>query len=79
MADVNITFTIPEAKVPSFRAGFLKVHPVPLDEETGEPTMGEAAWFKERVRKWVVVQVHIGNRQIAEEAVTPDPDDDVIL
>ena len=70
MADFTVTFTIPEDKLVEFSAGFLKRHPIPLDEE-GEPTMGPAAWFKQIMRNYLIKVYRSGKDIIATEAATP--------
>jgi hypothetical protein len=64
---MDITITIPNAKVPDFKAGFLKRYPVPLNEE-GLPAMTEAQWLK----TWIIQRLRFeyveGKKQLAADA-----------
>ena len=60
--------TVPDDKVAEFKVGFLKQNPVPLDEETGQPTMTENAWIKQSVID-MVYQIYLqGKDKLSREA-----------
>jgi hypothetical protein len=71
----SITFNIPDAKWPVFKKAFLEVHQVPVDHETGEPTMSETAWIKEWGRLMYVGVARQGLKRVRdkEHPVTENP------
>ncbi len=71
---VDIVLTIKDSKVDEFREGFLKQNPVPLDDETGEPTMGDLDWFKESIRLWALRIYKQGKMKLLQDTYDPDPD-----
>ena len=50
---MEITITIPDEKVDELQTYFLYNHPIPVNEETGEPEYTILQWFK----KWLYRQV----------------------
>jgi hypothetical protein len=65
---MDVTITIPNAKLNEFKTGFLKENPVPIDEETGLPAMTEIQWLK----AWIIGELKreyaSGKRRIAIES-----------
>jgi len=77
LPDIQITLTIPEAKVPVVQDGFLHVHPIPRNPQ-GVPSYGQVAWLRECIRRWVRDETARGIQAMNREAVTFDPDDEAI-
>ena len=50
---MKIEIEIPDEKVEELRTYFLYIHPIPIDEETGEPKYTILVWFK----KWLYKQI----------------------
>ena len=72
----QIIYTISDEKLAEFKAGFLKINPVPLDEE-GEPTMTEAEWIKEWGKLHFIKAYQDGKKKISREAA--EIEEDLIL
>ena len=77
MADVQITITIPEAKVAIASEGFLYLYSIPTDEETGVPLFTPRQWFKEVIRRWLRDQVARGLQKKTHDENPFDPDNDI--
>lgn len=72
----TLTFDIPDAKWPAFKEAFLESHNVPIDRETGEPTMSENAWVKEWGRLMYIAAARQGAKRVRDKAypVTFEPE-----
>ena len=67
----TITFTIDNAKVVDFKAGFLKEHPVPLDS-TDTPLYKDLVWIEMVIRKYAIGEYKHGKKRLAFEAAVAD-------
>jgi len=67
----SITFNIPDDKLPEFKLGFLKRHPVPLDIEDN-PIMIENQWIKEWGKQQYFQAYKTGKKQLAYESELTD-------
>jgi len=72
---MDITITIPNAKLDEFRSGFLITCPIPLVNaaESGDPPdmvpeMNDKAWLKKVIRLHLFDLYRQGKRQLAKEA-----------
>lgn len=54
-----------------FQLGYLKNNPVPVDEETGEPTMTVEEWIKTKMKNEIFALYKAGKNKIAEELAVP--------
>ena len=77
MADVVITLVIPDAKVAKATEGFFYIHPIPTDEETGDPLFTPKQWFKEWLRRKVRDEVARGLQKKNHEENLFTPDDSI--
>ncbi len=79
MADKSVTYTILDAKYDDFLTGFLKGKPnVETNKETGELEFTDNQWVKECGKRFFKRFYRIGKNKIADEANTPNIDDEVI-
>ena len=76
MADIVISLTIPEDKVPKASEGFLYINPIPKDPETGELLYTAKQWFKEwlRINLRNVVARGLQKKNHDENPFAPDND-----
>lgn len=74
---MQITFTIPDPKLPTLKEGLLYLHPVPVDE-LGQPLYTENAWLKEYIRQFVRDEVARGLQSKQKAEIEFDPDDTII-
>jgi hypothetical protein len=65
---VSVTFNIPDEKYAAFEEAFLECHNVPVDRETGEPTMSNRAWVKEWGRRMYVAAARQGAKRVRDKA-----------
>lgn len=70
---MKITHTIADNKIAEFKLGFLKFHPVPLDENSN-PIMSEGAWIKEWGKRKFMSAYKNGKSLLAMEASNPQTD-----
>lgn len=89
MADLTIQFTIPEAKIPIVRTGFLRVYPnIEREEPTefdadgiptapGELKYTDVQWLKEVIRRYVVSSTRRGLQAINNDNAVVELDDEV--
>lgn len=72
----SVTFTIPNEKYAAFLSAFLSCHPVPLDPNTGKPTMTDNQWVKEwgRLQYWDSYRLGLKRARDREHPVQPDPE-----
>ena len=83
LADVEITITIPAAKVQDFRTAFLVYLPIPTVEvydpnEPGvaiatEPKYGEKVWIKRCIIDWLKRCYRKGKIKISQQTTITDP------
>ena len=78
MADVVITLTIPEAKVPKASEGFLYMYPIPTDDD-GAPLLTARDWFKEWSRRHLRDVVARGLQKKNHDENPFDPDDNLVV
>jgi len=79
MADIVLSYTIPEAKVSTAMEGYLKVYPNLEKEEDGETLKyTDAQWVKEHIRRLVIRQIHRGLQLIANEGAIVETDDTIV-
>lgn len=71
MADTIITITIPEAKFPVVRNGFVKLRPIPLKED-GTNLYTPKRWIAECLADYLERIARQGQRELAAEAVNVD-------
>ncbi len=69
MADIIIS--IPNNKLAEFKLGFLKAHPVTLDEE-GNPTMSEIQWVRLWIKTGLISAYRRGKLKLASEGTVID-------
>lgn len=80
----EITFTIPDAKLPRIIAAMNGFFPVPQtntgteEEPVWEPEFTDGQWAKEAVRRWIVKQVQRWEKKAALNAVDVQPEDDIL-
>jgi hypothetical protein len=67
MADVNLTFTIPDAHVANAKTWYLAVNPAPEDW-AGTDTQ----WIKESIRLLILQQIRNGKRKTEDQGGPPD-------
>jgi hypothetical protein len=73
MAGLNITFTIPEAKVAEAVTALNGLYPKP-DDFVGNDNQ----WAKEVIRRWVRDQIARYEQKVAKDAIAFLPDDTII-
>ena len=81
--DVEITITIPAAKVPAFREAFLAYLPVPIEEiyDPNDPDVSlgtqpkytEKQWIRQSIIDWLFRYIRKGRIEIARLATVSDP------
>jgi hypothetical protein len=69
---MQITFTLDDAKVPQFTAGFLRAYPKP-----GDVLLTDLQWVKQRIRRQVNEMYNVGARELHYEA-NPFDDSDIL-
>ncbi len=74
----KITFTIDDAKLAEFKAGFLKKHPVPIDEDTEVPEFTDNEWLKEWGKRAYINAYRTGKKKIAQDTIAPVTDDNIV-
>lgn len=71
----QITFTIPDGKLPRVVDAMKGLYPIPLDGE-GQPMFADGPWAKEVLRRWIVSQVQRWEirkaMDAARQGVAPD-------
>lgn len=87
--DIVITFTIPAADVAEFRAGFLREHPIPVENVVDpnglpvtdangvrltEPKYTDKQWFKHIMKAYANREVLAGNKKLSAEAANNKKD-----
>lgn len=72
---VTITLTIPDARAAVFLARFLKVNPVPDENQDGVPDFTSQAWVKEWIKRALLGQVRTGERVLFQETFSQDTAD----
>ncbi len=78
----QVTFTIPDDQVDRVKEAIIGLFPIPtvIDEETEEtiPEFTPAEWLKEKIRRWIIQQVHryeeVQAVKTAKESVIIDDD-----
>jgi len=78
MANVTLTFTIPEEKVATAMEGFLKIYPNNEKDENGDAVWTDGEWIKEKIRQIIVRDVRRGLQMAANEAAQISQDDDMV-
>jgi hypothetical protein len=75
---VDVTITIPDAKVQRVVDAMKGLYPIPLDEN-GDPLFTDNQWSKEVLRRWIVAQVRRYEARVAmdEAAAAVQPDDTI--
>ena len=73
----EITFTIPDAKLPRIIAAIKGLYPIPVDDD-GVPLFTDAQWGKEAVRWWLVKSVARWEQRQALDAVAYQEEDDIV-
>lgn len=63
----TLTFEIPDEKYAAFEEAFIECHNVPVDIETGEPTMSRRAWIKEWGRLQYVAAARQGAKRVRDK------------
>ena len=73
---VSMRFDVSDEKWPTFKEAFIECHNVPVDPETGEPTMSEDDWIKEWGRLMYLSVVRQGLKRVRDKAhpVVFDPE-----
>ena len=74
MAD--ITFTIPNEKVPIIVDAMKGLYPIPVDEN-GDPEFTDNAWAKECIRRFIKRTVARYTQKSAIDAISYQEDDDI--
>ena len=79
----DITLSITSAKLAEFKTGFLKLYPVPIDNDTesedfGEPLYTENDWLKEKIKQIVIRDYKRGKQALAKEAADPQIDEEIV-
>jgi len=67
----QITFTIPDAKLPLVVSAIKRRWAVPTDS-SGTPLFTDNQWAKEAIRRFIIDTVHSHEEFIAIASVTPD-------
>lgn len=75
----TMTFEIDDLKYPEFLEAFLLCQPVPLDPDTGEPTMTDNQWVKEwgRLQYWSTYR--LGRKRKRDQEHSEDADPEIIV
>jgi len=76
--DVILSFTIPEAKVSTAMAGFLKLYPNDEKDENDDAVWSDAQWIKEKIRRIIIRDVRRGLQATANEAAQIAEDDELV-
>ena len=63
----EITFTIPNDKLPRIVNAMKALYTIPLDDN-GDPLFTDGAWAKEMVRRWIIAQVQRYETRLAMDA-----------
>ncbi len=66
----NITLTALQTDYDTSLPGFLRAQKIPTDSDTGEPTMSDAAWIKDRLKAYYLREAQHGLELLAQDAVT---------
>ncbi len=70
MAQITITLNVPDQRVSDLWAGFLRMRPIPTDED-GEPLYASnAQWLEVYVKAHLKQLVRSGQRDLAAQGVT---------
>jgi hypothetical protein len=67
MADTEISKTIPEAKASKVLPWFLRVHPIPLDEN-GDPEYTAKEWFTKVLFDYGLREIKEGRKLTIQDA-----------
>jgi len=67
MADLILTFKLPEAKIAKASKGFLKLYPNDELKEDGTPKYTNQQWVKEQIRRIIIRDIHRGLQMIENE------------
>ena len=79
MADLIVTFTIPEAKKQRIVDAMKGLYTIPLDsQDPPQPLFTDNAWAKESVRRWIRDQVARWEQREAKDAIQFSPEDDIV-
>jgi len=70
---VELTLTVPDEKLEEFKAGFLKIYPIPDDWEGTDNQ-----WIKDKIVFTIKRIYKSGKIRIAQESLSPEIDEDVI-
>jgi len=73
----SITLTISTEKYQDFKDGFLKINPVPIDDN-GNPEMTENNWIVFRIKEIIKKDYERGKTLLAREAADPTIDENII-
>ena len=82
----ELTISIPNEKVADFKAGFLRMNPVPVEntnpdpegEPVWEPTMAENVWIRRCIRTYLIEQYKSGKHWLVKDAEVIVVDEDII-
>jgi len=78
MANVTLTFTIPEEKVATAMEGFLYLYPNNEKDENGDAVWTDGEWTKEQIRRIIVRDVRRGLQMKANREARISQDDDMV-
>ena len=74
----TLTFTIPDAKLADFKAGFLRIFPNQEVDSGGVPSYTDNQWIREKIRRIAFSYYNDGKLILAQEATAPAVDNDII-
>lgn len=63
----QVIYTIQDGKLDEFKIGFLKVYPIPIDEDTDDPIMTENEWIKECGKQFFISKYRKGKKLLGQE------------
>jgi hypothetical protein len=74
----SIALTIATEDWDEYRLAFLAVYPVPLDPDTGEPTMTETQWVKDKIGQLAWEPYRLGMKRLRDREHPANADPDII-
>jgi len=78
MADLTIQLVIPEASITKAKTGYFKLYPNIEKDADGAAKYSDMDWFKERLRRNIVNDIHRGLRMVKNEENAVVIDDEIV-
>lgn len=75
---MDIVLTIPEASITKARTGYFKLYPNIEKDEEGVALYTDLGWFKEKLRRIIIRDIHRGLQMIQNESAVVEKDDTIV-